>query len=111
FYIYYFLFSTYFLSLLSSFFFFHATAPTEIYTLSLHDALPIWSTDLSVSASRLSGPSHVSSHSLMLTLSSRPCSLRCSPLSAARRWRRQPGPGIRCFSSFSPSSPVCCSLS
>src|SRR5207248_9279663 len=23
------------------FFFFHATAPTEIYTLSLHDALPI----------------------------------------------------------------------
>src|SRR5205814_9839299 len=27
--------------LCSSFFFFHATAPTEIYTLSLHDALPI----------------------------------------------------------------------
>src|SRR5690625_5500167 len=24
------------------FFFFHHTAPTEIYTLSLHDALPIW---------------------------------------------------------------------
>src|SRR5436305_4856170 len=24
------------------FFFFHAPAPTEIYTLSLHDALPIW---------------------------------------------------------------------
>src|SRR5436309_12760085 len=23
-------------------FFFHTTAPTEIYTLSLHDALPIW---------------------------------------------------------------------
>src|SRR5947207_11877652 len=23
-------------------FFFHYTAPTEIYTLSLHDALPIW---------------------------------------------------------------------
>src|SRR5205814_10163093 len=23
-------------------FFFNATAPTEIYTLSLHDALPIW---------------------------------------------------------------------
>src|SRR5438445_3766209 len=23
-------------------FFLHATAPTEIYTLSLHDALPIW---------------------------------------------------------------------
>src|SRR5207249_12079289 len=28
-------------SLLSSFFF-NAAAPTEIYTLSLHDALPIW---------------------------------------------------------------------
>src|SRR5438552_11118584 len=25
-----------------SFFFFNATPPTEIYTLSLHDALPIW---------------------------------------------------------------------
>src|SRR2546427_3238319 len=25
------------------FFFFNDTAPTEIYTLSLHDALPIWS--------------------------------------------------------------------
>src|SRR4051794_41334784 len=28
-------------SSLSSFFFFNDTAPTEIYTLSLHDALPI----------------------------------------------------------------------
>src|SRR2546430_10092048 len=27
---------------LSSFFFFNDTATTEIYTLSLHDALPIW---------------------------------------------------------------------
>src|SRR3712207_9179660 len=26
------------------FFFFNDTAPTEIYTLSLHDALPIWAT-------------------------------------------------------------------
>src|SRR5438552_15361869 len=26
----------------TSFFFFNDTAPTEIYTLSLHDALPIW---------------------------------------------------------------------
>src|SRR5207249_9995745 len=33
----------YSLSLLSSFFFFHDPAPTEIYTLSLHDALPICS--------------------------------------------------------------------
>src|SRR5579859_8234599 len=30
------------LSLLSCFFFFNDTATTEIYTLSLHDALPIW---------------------------------------------------------------------
>src|SRR5256885_8585111 len=29
---------------LSSFFFFNDTATTEIYTLSLHDALPIWVT-------------------------------------------------------------------
>src|SRR5438552_8986374 len=28
--------------LILSFFFFNATATTEIYTLSLHDALPIW---------------------------------------------------------------------
>src|SRR5256885_6918078 len=28
--------------LMSSFFFFNDTATTEIYTLSLHDALPIW---------------------------------------------------------------------
>src|SRR5256885_7545156 len=30
---------------LSSFFFFNDTATTEIYTLSLHDALPIFETD------------------------------------------------------------------
>src|SRR5439155_20046002 len=30
------------LFLFFSFFFFTDTAPTEIYTLSLHDALPIW---------------------------------------------------------------------
>src|SRR5258708_24628895 len=29
-------------ALLASFFFFNDTATTEIYTLSLHDALPIW---------------------------------------------------------------------
>src|SRR2546430_8469119 len=29
------------------FFFFNDTATTEIYTLSLHDALPIWVTDVS----------------------------------------------------------------
>src|SRR5207302_9330489 len=30
----------------TSFFFFNATATTEIYTLSLHDALPIWKTEV-----------------------------------------------------------------
>src|SRR3989442_12596824 len=29
-------------AIVSSFFFFNDTATTEIYTLSLHDALPIW---------------------------------------------------------------------
>src|SRR5439155_25998107 len=32
----------YYLSSFLFFFFFNATATTEIYTLSLHDALPIW---------------------------------------------------------------------
>src|SRR5947209_15285008 len=31
-----------FLAVLSSLFFFNDTSTTEIYTLSLHDALPIW---------------------------------------------------------------------
>src|SRR2546429_4803586 len=39
------------------FFFFNDTATTEIYTLSLHDALPIWSRQSSV-ASRGSVRSH-----------------------------------------------------
>src|SRR5206468_10385088 len=38
----------------SIFFFFNDTAPTEIYTLSLHDALPIW---MSASAALTSGRS------------------------------------------------------
>src|SRR5690348_8995679 len=36
-----------------AFFFFTRTAPTEIYTLSLHDALPISSASASASASKL----------------------------------------------------------
>src|SRR2546430_12629896 len=32
---------------MNDFFFFNDTAPTEIYTLSLHDALPIWSSQAS----------------------------------------------------------------
>src|SRR2546422_7081426 len=35
-----------FFSSLSFFFFFNDTATTEIYTLSLHDALPIWWCDV-----------------------------------------------------------------
>src|SRR2546427_8735528 len=35
------------LSFFFVFFFFNDTATTEIYTLSLHDALPIWSTSTS----------------------------------------------------------------
>src|SRR2546422_11559985 len=37
----------------SFFFFFNDTATTEIYTLSLHDALPIWSAQLDVAVERL----------------------------------------------------------
>src|SRR2546422_11599658 len=40
---YYFFLSLLYLSFLSFFFFFNDTATTEIYTLSLHDALPICS--------------------------------------------------------------------
>ena len=43
------------LLLLSLFFFFNDTATTEIYTLSLHDALPICATRSSFSARRASG--------------------------------------------------------
>src|SRR6266542_1055399 len=46
---YYFLFNLYF----TCFFFFNDTATTEIYTLSLHDALPIYVDDL-----RARGPAH-----------------------------------------------------
>src|SRR3712207_9576908 len=43
-------FSVYFLCLFL--FFFNDTATTEIYTLSLHDALPIWSREALTSSSR-----------------------------------------------------------
>src|SRR6266436_9444464 len=39
------------------FFFFNDTATTEIYTLSLHDALPIWSIGISVCVSLAVGAS------------------------------------------------------
>src|SRR5437667_12589009 len=37
-------------SSLSSFSFFNDTATTEIYTLSLHDALPIWGAEMTYSS-------------------------------------------------------------
>ncbi len=37
------------------FFFFKDTATTEIYTLSLHDALPIWLVDIVVQLKRSNG--------------------------------------------------------
>src|SRR3712207_8388828 len=53
------------------FFFFNDTATTEIYTLSLHDALPIWRRERTWSP--LSGSS-----------------LRCSCSWPWRRWRSSP---------------------
>src|SRR3712207_9287323 len=57
------------------FFFFNDTATTEIYTLSLHDALPIFTC----------GASHISSP--------RPCSA-CSPCRAPRGLSRPPTPAL-----------------
>src|SRR5688572_32277667 len=45
----------------SFFFFFNDTATTEIYTLSLHDALPIWTTSCAPFSSRASAPTRSSS--------------------------------------------------
>src|SRR5258705_3005663 len=52
-----------------SFFFFNDTATTEIYTLSLHDALPISSAMVRIGAKQMSVPSmilHQSSRVLLL---------------------------------------------
>src|SRR5256885_12151612 len=48
-------------SLLFVFFFFNDTATTEIYTLSLHDALPIWPRE-GWSHSRKRSPARVGRH-------------------------------------------------
>src|SRR5438132_12189706 len=48
--------STFSSSILSAFFFFNDTATTEIYTLSLHDALPIWTARRRPPRSGLSRP-------------------------------------------------------
>src|SRR2546427_6735366 len=47
---------------LSSFFFFNDTATTEIYTLSLHDALPIYATPCNVGPGPYPNPSPGYSH-------------------------------------------------
>src|SRR5260221_3534612 len=61
---------------LSSFFFFNDTATTEIYTLSLHDALPI------SNVPRTSGPSH----------SKRPRPIALLPGSVCEKYRDRPRP-------------------
>src|SRR5437588_10130266 len=56
----------------SFFFFFHDTAPPEISTLSLHDALPICSSDNTISASVPSSDSSLPRMiSLVLTVSTK----------------------------------------
>src|SRR2546425_9316010 len=63
--------------MISSFFFFNDTATTEIYTLSLHDALPIYQSD----ALATFGASHGGTDLLTKHLS---CSSRCnSPIEPA----------------------------
>src|SRR3712207_8083545 len=42
-------------SILDVFFFFNDTATTEIYTLSLHDALPIWAVQPTAGGRRTAG--------------------------------------------------------
>src|SRR5437762_4258353 len=50
----------------SSFFFFHRTTPTEIYTLSLHDALPIFQQTYKHSVPRFFVPEHGTMFTLAL---------------------------------------------
>src|SRR5256885_9627298 len=73
------------LAILSMFFFFNDTATTEIYTLSLHDALPI-STWLRASATKRYSPRAKSSRARRITASrseehtselQSPCNLVC----------------------------------
>src|SRR2546427_13292430 len=76
------------------FFFFNDTATTEIYTLSLHDALPIWSRSRKVCASgarqkvslRQAGSER---------LADRPSSFSPSWRSTGRRLRRFSSQGMR----------------
>src|SRR3989338_6668883 len=49
-----------------SLFFFNATAPTEIYPLSLHDALPICKRHVGLAAEKVQGPCVVKVHFVLL---------------------------------------------
>src|SRR3712207_8226746 len=63
---------------MSSFFFFNDTATTEIYTLSLHDALPIC-------------PGRFPHHTTLLSLDDEEFSLRREVRRSERRSRHPPG--------------------
>src|SRR5256886_17710260 len=83
------------------FFFFNDTATTEIYTLSLHDALPIFARFVSVAATRASNCS-VASVLAPWRISCSQAAMRnaCSErkprsLTAARTWSRSSAEGYR----------------
>src|SRR5258708_10135851 len=68
--------------LLSHFFFFNDTATTEIYTLSLHDALPI--------STRAAQPARAAPTSRSRPRASQPGWRACPSCPEAPRWRRSP---------------------
>src|SRR5256885_3843944 len=99
--------------LLAVFFFFNDTATTEIYTLSLHDALPIYPTTIAAARSRLlpagtaqghARPARSEEHTSELHS---PCNLVCrlllekkklrprTPPPHALRRRQRPVPGTQ----------------
>src|SRR6266496_1252367 len=74
-----------------SFFFFNDTATTEIYTLSLHDALPITFRTRSPPATRCPGTRETAPPRLPARLESR-CRLRPAPRRCPGSSRRSAGP-------------------
>src|SRR5437764_4103519 len=78
------------------FFFFHDTATTEIYTLSLHDALPIWDAPGGRRHRRLCGFPHAGSINALRSeehtseLQS-PMYLVCRLLLEKKKWERSCG--------------------
>src|SRR5574341_2015568 len=92
------------------FFFFNDTATTEIYTLSLHDALPIWSPrggssrnsprswparPIDRKSTRLNSSHQLISYAVFCLKKKKiPCdALTVGPLKASRESRAQPGGG------------------